>query len=273
MSNLLLNLYDAAKPEIFEQGWYNEKFALLDYLNGLFCNRIDDEKLRRAKQKMSYTLDDSVTAIVAEDMPQYSIHQSKVIDLSKLDIESIRKSISATPYKSMEIGNLRTIIENALEQLINKNCTRMPFSQRYKNIIDNYNAGGTENEDYYEKLLQLIDELKKEQGRSADMGLKEEELEIYDLLIQGRKLTKEEEKEVILASKNLYNKLMEEKESLLVVDWYKDPQPKTRVLGLIQRSLDKDLPKTYDREVFSNKTNLLLNHFVDMAVQGYGWVS
>ena len=46
-----------------------------------------------------------------------------------------------------------------------------------------------------------IDELKKEQGRSADMGLKEEELEIYDLLIQGRKLTKDEEKEVILASK------------------------------------------------------------------------
>ena len=71
--------------------------------------------------------------------------------------------------------------------------------------------------------MQLIDELKKEQGRSADMGLKEEELEIYDLLIQGRKLTKDEEKEVILASKNLYNKLVEEKERLLVVDWYKDP--------------------------------------------------
>ena len=76
-----------------------------------------------------------------------------------------------------------------------------------------------------------------------------------------------------LLLKNLYNKLVEEKERLLVVDWYKDPQPKTKVLGLIQRSLDKDLPKTYDREVFSNKTSLLLDHFVDMAVQGYGWIS
>ena len=66
---------------------------------------------------------------------------------------------------------------------------------------------------------------------------------------------------------------MEEKENLLIVDWYKDPQPKTRVLGLIQRSLDKDLPNTYDREAFSNKTNLLLDHFVDMAVQGYGWIA
>ncbi len=173
----------------------------------------------------------------------------------------------------MEIDDLRTFIETALEQLINKNCTRVPFSQRYKNIIDTYNAGGTENEDYYEKLLQLIDELKKEQGRSKDMGLEEEELEIYDLLTQGRKLTKEEEKKVILAAKNLYKKLMEEKENLLVVDWYKDPQPKIKVLGLIQRSLDKDLPATYDRKAFSDKTNLLLDHFVDMAVQGYGWVS
>ena len=273
MSNLVMNLHDAAKPEIFELGWKNEKFSPLSYLNGLFCNRIDDEKLRRAKEKMTYTLDDSVTVMVEEDMPQYRIHQSKVIDLSKLDIERIRKAINTAPYKAMEIENLRRFIETALKQLIKKNRTRVPFSQRYKNIIDTYNAGGTENEDYYEKLLQLIDELKTEQGRSTDMGLKEEELEIYDLLVQGRKLTKNEEKAVILASKNLYNKLMEEKENLLIVDWYKDPQPKTRVLGLIQRSLDKDLPNTYDKEVFSNKTNLLLDHFVDMAVQGYGWIA
>ena len=273
MSNLVMNLHDAAKPEIFELGWKNEKFSPLSYLNGLFCNRIDDEKLRRAKEKMTYTLDDSVTVMVEEDMPQYRIHQSKVIDLSKLDIERIRKAINTAPYKAMEIENLRRFIETALKQLIKKNRTRVPFSQRYKNIIDTYNAGGTENDDYYEKLLQLIDELKTEQGRSTDMGLKEEELEIYDLLVQGRKLTKNEEKAVILASKNLYNKLMEEKENLLIVDWYKDPQPKTRVLGLIQRSLDKDLPNTYDREAFSNKTNLLLDHFVDMAVQGYGWIA
>jgi len=70
MSNLLLNLYDASKPEIFERDWNNEKFAPLDYLNGLFCNRIDDEKLRRAKAMMASTLDNSVSAMVAEDTVQ-----------------------------------------------------------------------------------------------------------------------------------------------------------------------------------------------------------
>jgi type I restriction enzyme R subunit len=273
MTNLLINLYDASKPEIFERGWYNEKFSPLDYLNGLFCNRIDDEKLNRAKLSMAKTLDNSVTAMVAEDQVKYGIRQGKVIDLSKLDIESIRKEIKTTPYKSIEIDDLRTFIEKTLEQLINKNCTRVAFSQRYRNIIDRYNAGGSENEDYYEKLLQLIADLKKEQARSTEMDLKEEELEIFDLLIQGRKLTKYEEQKVILASKNLYNKLMEEKDRLMVVDWYKDEQPKTKVFTLIQKSLNNDLPECYDRIAFADKTNLLLNHFVDMAVQGNGWVA
>ena len=273
MSNLLINLYDASKPEIFERGWYNDKFPPLDYLNGLFCNRIDDEKLRKAKAKMAYTLDNSVTAMVAENQAEYGIYQGKVIDLSKLDIDSIRKEINATPYKSLEVEDLRAFIEKALEQLINKNCTRVSFSQRYRNIIDRYNAGGSENEDYYEKLLQLIADLKKEQGRSTEMDLTEEELEIYDLLVQGRKLTKEEEQKVILASKNLYKKLMDEKDKVMVVDWYKDEQPRTMVLTIIKKSLDVDLPQSYDRAAFADKTNLLLNHFVDMAVQGYGWVS
>ena len=36
------------------------------------------------------------------------------------------------------------------------------------------------------------------------------------------------------------------------------------------RELDKDLPESYDRAAFIDKTNLLMNHFIDMAVQGYG---
>ena len=273
LSNLLMNLYDASKPEIFERGWHNEKFSPLSYLNGLFCNQIDDVKLNKAKAKMAETLDQSVSAEQSENGATYGIHQGKVIDLSKLDISAIRKEINTTPYKALEIDNLREFIEKTLEQMINKNCTRVAFSQRYKNIIDRYNAGGTENEDYYEKLLQLIADLKKEQGRSTEMDLKEEELEIYDLLCQDRKLTKAENQKVIIAAKNLYKKLTEQKDKLMVVDWYKDEQPRQKVFTLIQLSLNDDLPESYDRVAFNDKTNLLMNHFVDMAVQGYGWVA
>ena len=273
LSNLLENLYDASKPEIFERGWHNKKFAPIMYLIGLFYNQIDDEKLARAKAKMAEVLDRSVTSAEAEDKDKYIIHEGKVIDLSKLDVEGIRKAIDATPYKALEIEDLRAYIEQVLEQMINKNCTRIKFSERYKGIIDRYNAGGSENEDYYEKLLELIESLKREQSRATEMDLEEEELEIYDLLIKDRKLTKTEEQKVILASKNLYKKLTEAKEKVMVVDWYKDDQPKQMVMSIIQGSLNEDLPLSYDREVFSAKTNLLMNHFIDMAIQGYGWVA
>ena len=272
MSNLLINLYDAAKPEILERGWYNDKFAIIAHINGWLCNLIDDEKLRKARLRMAEALDRSVSAGVSEQQATYGIHQGKVIDLSKLDVDAIRKEINKTPYKALETDDLRAFVERTLEQLINKNCTRVAFSQRYRNIIDRYNAGGSENEDYYKKLLQLIEDLKKEQSRSADLGLEEEELEIFDLLRADKKLTKAEEQKVILAAKNLYHKLSEEKERVMVVDWFKDEQPRLQVFALIQTSLNKDLPESYDRVTFNDKTRLLFNHFVDMAVQGYGWV-
>ena len=273
LTNLLENLYDASKPEIFEKGWHNEKFAPIMYLVGLFNNQIDDEKLARAKAKMAVVLDRSVSAEKADSQNKYVIHEGKVIDLSKLDVDDIRHVLDATPYKALEIDDLRAFIEKALEQMINRNCTRIKFSERYKSIIDRYNAGGSENEDYYEKLLELIESLKREQSRATEMDLEEEELEIFDLLIKDRKLTKAEEQKVKLAAKNLYKKLTEEKKNVMVVDWYKDEQPRQKVLAIIQFSLNNDLPDSYDREVFSTKTNLLMNHFIDMAVQGYGWLA
>ncbi len=273
MGNTLMNLYDASKPEIFEKHWYNEKFVAIQYLFDMFCNRVDNEKLNRAKVRMAAILDQSVSSAETKDDQSYVIHRRKVIDLSKLDVDALRKEISSTPYKALEIDDLRLFIEQLLQQLINKNCTRIAFSQRYKNIIDAYNKGGSENEDYYEKLLQLIEDLKKEQARTTDMDLTEEELEIYDLLVKDRKLTKAEEQKVILAAKNLYNKLIAEKDRIMVIDWYKDEQPKQQVISLIKFSLNQDLPESYDKPAFDSKTTLLLNHFIDMAVQGYGWIA
>ena len=157
--------------------------------------------------------------------------------------------------------------------MIDKNCERIRFSERFKGIIDRYNAGGTENEDYYEQLIRLIAELKEENERAENFGLTEEELEIYDLLTKGKKLTKAEEQKVILASKHLFQKLSSERENLLVIDWYKDESPKAKVKTAIQETLDADLPESYDKESFDVKIDLLLNHFIDMAVQNYGWIA
>lgn len=271
--NTLVNLYDASKPEVFEKNWENNKFAALVYLHGLFQHTIDDEKVARARVRMAKVLDGSVSASAElDDDAEYVIHRTKVIDLSKIDVDELRKEIKVAQYKAIEIDDLKDYIEKALQQMLNKNCTRSKFSQRYRNIIDRYNAGGSENEDYYEQLIKLIEDMQKENERANTEGLTEEELEIYDLLAVGKKLTQKEEQKVKLSAKNLFKKLTESRKELLVVDWYKDDQTRETVRSAVAVSLNEDLPDSYDKASFDSKINLLMNHFVDMAVQGYGWI-
>ena len=276
--NTLVNLYDASKPEVFEMGWSNEKYSALEYLHGLFYNTIDDQKIARARLRMAQVLDSSVTVEDNTDPGEpgddtkYIIHGTKVIDLSKIDAEELRREIKTAQYKAIEIDDLKEYLEKALQQMLEKNCTRTRFSQRFRNIIDRYNAGGSENEDYYEQLVQLIEELKAENERANTEGLTEEELEIYDLLVAGKKLSQADEQKVKLSAKNLFKKLSENRKNLLVVDWYKDDQPKERVKSAVADSLNEDLPESYDKDSFQSKIDLLMNHFIDMAVQGYGWI-
>lgn len=272
ITNTMCNLYEASKPEIFEQHWRNPKFAPLKYIHDLFDNSIRDDRVEEAKQRISDVLDGSISSSDVEENSDIVIHEGKVIDLSKLDVDDLKKEIKHAAYKAIEINDLKEYLEKALEQMINKNIERVRFSERFKGIVDRYNSGSSENEDYYDQLLQLVEDLKKESTRANFEGLTEEELELFDLLIKDKKLTKAEEQSVKLAAKNIYSKLTEEKSDLFVVDWYKDEQPKLKVKQAIEQVLDEDLPDCYDKEIFAVKTNLLLNHFIDMTVQHYGWV-
>lgn len=272
ITNTMCNLYEASKPEIFEQHWRNPKFAPLKYIHDMFDNSIRDDRVEEAKQRISDVLDGSISSSDVEENSDIVIHEGKVIDLSKLDVDDLKKEIKHAPYKAIEINDLKEYLEKALEQMINKNVERVKFSERFKGIVDRYNSGSSENEDYYDQLLQLVEDLKKESTRANFEGLTEEELELFDLLIKDKKLTKAEEQSVKLAAKSIYSKLTEEKSDLFVVDWYKDEQPKLKVKQAIEQVLDEDLPDCYDKEIFAVKTNLLLNHFIDMTVQHYGWV-
>ncbi len=103
---------------------------------------------------MAQVLDTSVSSGQAEDIDEgLVIHQGKVIDLSKVDVEELKKEIKVAKYKAVEIDDLKAFIEQALQQMLSRNCTRQKFSQRFRGIIDRYNAGGSENEDYYSRCL------------------------------------------------------------------------------------------------------------------------
>lgn len=175
-------------------------------------------------------------------------------------------------YKNIEIVNLREYIAKKLKQMVKKNITRSNFAELFQNIIDNYNAGGSTNDDFFEKLLEFMEKLKEEEARHIKEEITEDELELFDLL-RKEKLSAAEEKKVKLAAKMLYETLMDKKSELFVVGWHNDPQPKEKVKSEIITVLDSFLPESYDRDVFTVKSNVVYEHIVDQATTGFGWIA
>lgn len=270
ITNLMNNIYEASKPEIFEYHWTNELHAPLVYLNGLFTNSINDKKVEKARRMLSKILDSSVVSKDSEEEEtNIIINGEKVIDLSKIDFDNLKQEFKKAKYKEIQINDIKAYIDKLLKQMLNRNKTRRKFAERYQSIIDNYNSGTNDAEYYFEQLKKLLEELQEEQNRHVVEGLSEDELEIYDLLlVKGKNLNKEEIKKVKLAAKNLYKKLIDNRDSLLVIDWYKDENTTLKLKNAIEDSLDQDLPISYDKDLFQSKTNLLLSVFIDKAVQG-----
>lgn len=271
LANTVESLYESLRPDIFKMDFDPRFKDAILYLRGVVEGKIRPEKLEAAKERISELLDQSV--LVAEEAMTYTINENgKEIDLSVIDIDELREKMKHTKNKNLEIADLRQHIEKKLQQMLKRNVTRSNFAERFKAIIDAYNAGGSQTDDFYEKILKFMEELRAEEERHIKEELTEEELELFDLL-RKEKLSKAEEQKVKLAAKELCNTLLSKKNELFVVGWQNDPQPKEKVKAEIIESLNRHLPDSYDREIFTIKSNVVFEHIVDQALMGYNWVA
>ena len=271
LANTVRGLYEALRPDVFRMDFDPKAKDAILYLQGILEGKIRPERIEAAQIKINALLDQSV--ITSEEARKYTITENgRELDLSQLDIDELRAQFKCLKNKNIEIANLRKFIEEKLQRMIRRNVTRRDFAERFQNIIDEYNSGGSVNDEFYEKLLTLMDELKEEESRHIREGLSESELELYDLL-RKESLTAEEEKKVKLAAKQLYTTLMDKRQELFIVGWYNDPQTKARVKKEIDRVLNVFLPESYERIIFASKTNMILEHIVDQAITGYNWAA
>lgn len=269
-SNLCRNIYDASKPEVFEMGWNNKYLSIIFYLDDMIQAIVRDTNIDNAKIELNRTLDLSVKAESFnedDESNKYEIESMKTLSLSEINTDDVRTKIQESPYKNIEIQELRSFIEDKLEKLLQDNKTRISFSERYKAIIDRYNSGNSTNENYYEDLINFVDDLKEEEERHVREGLTEEELEIYDLLKKDN-LTKKEEQQVKLSAKKLYEAINREDSGTKVIDWYKDEQPRQRVKSRIEEILDNYLPNSYNKDIFNIKSDIIFTHIIEEAMMG-----
>lgn len=262
-SNTVESLYEACKPDIFER---KGDFPLLEVVR--YLRKIVDRKkfagdLEAARAKYADIIDQSITTAEEQQVnePGFEIKASKELDLSKFDFDKLREKFKQTEYKHIEIEDLRLFIEDKLQQLLNQNVTRINFAQRLQEIINEYNSGSLSVENYFEELVKFSQKLRDEEERHIRENLTPEELELFDLLRQTNKdLTKKEEQTVKLAAQQLLKRLQEEKDKILVTDWYRDEVSRLTVLRFIKDTLNPDLPNSYVQPIFEETCNLVVEH-------------
>jgi type I restriction enzyme R subunit len=186
------------------------------------------------------------------------------IDLSKIDLSQIQTSYDEG-LKHTEAEKLRSIINRKLAELLRKNRYRIDFQERLEKIVENYNSGSTNIEEYFQQLTQFIDDLQEEEKRHIKEGLTEEEEAIFDILTKpSPKATKGEELQVKNISKKLLEKLKEQK---LVLDWKKRTQTRADVQLTIEDMLFSKLPEPpYTQEVKQEKANILYQHIYESYI-------
>ena len=278
--NTIDALYEACKPEILSRKQEFSMAAIIHYLRQVIDGYVDRGNLDNAKRRISQLLDESIitTAEVknasagastmgTEEKQQYLIKSWKQINLSNFNVEKLREEFKTAPYKHIEINDLRAFISGKLQQMMQRNVTRTGFAQKLQEIIDRYNSGGSLTEDYFDALVNFVNDLRDEELRAAREGLTENELEVFDLL-KNDNLTKDQLQKVKLASRKLLNRLREEKPTVLVHDWHKDSQTRSQVKAVIEKILDDYLPEPYNRSLFAAKSHQIFEHFYLLAANG-----
>lgn len=204
-------------------------------------------------------LDESVRA-EAYEVSEDDQLKPRIMDLSKLDFVALTIQFEKG-RRRIESQRLRAVVERNLSQLVLLNQNRMDFYERYRKMIDEYNAGAINVESLFQELLKFAQELTTEEHRGVAERLTEEELAIFDLLMKPDiKLTEAEKNRVKKVAKELLETL---KQGKLVLDWRKRQQTRAEVMVTIENYLDHDLPDKFTKEIYSEKCQLVYEHVYD----------
>lgn len=186
---------------------------------------------------------------------------TKPIDLSKIDLTQIQISYKKG-RKRTEAEKLRSIINRRLAELLRENRYRIHFQERLERIVNDYNTGSINIEQYFQRLTKLINDLQEEEKRHIKEGLTEEELTVFDILTKPKlKLTKKKEQQIKTIAKELLEKLKEQK---FVLDWKKKTRTRADVQVTIEAMLWERLPEPpYTPEIRKEKIILIYQHVYD----------
>ena len=178
-----------------------------------------------------------------------------LIDLNQLDFEQLALRFAAN--KRTVAKAIEKDLKKRLDDAVRKNPTRLDLAERFRRLIDEYNAGTHNLEEFLRRLKAINDELTSEEQRAVREGATEAELAIFDLLTKPEPdLTAGEARKV----RGVAKKLLEHIEDKLVLDWKRRQQTRSTVRVAVGTVLDAELPDVYGPELFDQKVDAIFDH-------------
>ena len=190
-----------------------------------------------------------------------SIEESKKFDISKIDFDRLRREFERVKNKNLLLKDLKELVESRLANMLRSNPLRIDYYQRYQEIVEEYNNDNKKDEIaiVFENLMKLVSELDEEQKRYVKEGFdSDEELSIYDLLISGQNLSKEEIKKVKKLAQEI---LVKVKARIRELDHWRDKEETQSIISILIRDLLwADLPESYEDETIVNYRQLIYEY-------------
>lgn len=213
----------------------------------------DEDVLDVVRNQVNDLLDESISTIkIQSNLPE-------PVNIANIDFDALAAMVAKVEKpKQSDAEKLKNLIERKLQPMVLKNKTRQDLQAKFQELIEAYNLGAYTAEEFFNRLKAFITELEHEDKRTVREGLTEEELAVYDFMVQKAPLTEKERNQVKAIAKELTAKMQD----LLVIDWRKKQRTKARVKILIDEILG-NLPESYDDDLWPKTCNEVFMHIFE----------
>ena len=243
--------FEIQARELFRMFKYIEKGEVSDETvrNKNAISAIYDQLQEKRVHADNSALMAQINQIVSESVAvtkTVGTEDNKKFDISKIDFDRLRHEFERVQNKNLLLKDLQSLVEQRLAQMLKQNPLRIDYYQRYQDIVDEYNKENKKDEIaiVFENLIKLVSELDEEQKRYVQEGFNsDEELSIYDLLVSGQALSKEEIKKVKKLAQEMLTKI---KERIHELDHWRDKEETQSIISVLIRDLLwSNLPDSY----------------------------
>lgn len=255
MARDVFRKYHALYPEEQVKPFVRQ-FNAIEAIYNLLNQQTKAADVTSIVMELQSIVDDSVIIDAKSGADRDGIH----IDLGDLDMDKLRTVFAKTKRQNTFVYDLQRMVEMKLEQMLSENPLRLEFYQRYKEIIEKYNQGKSLEDTVkaFENLYSFVQELTEEYSRAVKENLDEESLAVYDLLRDGKQLSKEDLREVKKIAVKLLTTLKEEK--LRVDRWRESRQITAQVRTIIVDMLQYLPQDSYSDEDVTQKSVQVYQH-------------